>query len=313
MRIVLAWVGAVVVLAGAVVGGVAILNATVFSASAFVQDYLDALRAGRVTEVLDLPGVDPGALDRALLDARAREPMHATVLGSRAHGDVEEVHVAFGSGQATGETTLDVKRIGSRFGLFPRWGFAVSPITVVSIGVTGDARFQVGELPLDVAGGGPVAYAALTPGTYLVHHESRFLSSRDITVLADGRPVNIELEVRPNARFVEAAQAALEAELTACAEQPVLFPTGCPFGQATTDRVVSAPHWTISEMPTAQLVPSDSFGIWAIDRVAGVARLSVDVQSLFDGRTSTHEAEVPFEASYLIGFDGDELALTPTP
>jgi len=91
----------------------------------------------------------------------------------------------------------------------------------------------------------------------------------------------------------------------------VLFPTGCPFGYAITNRVASPPEWTVSTMPEVRLAPDADTGTWFAIGDAGVAHLHAEVQSLFDGSISSVDEDVPFSASYRVGFDGDTLVLAP--
>lgn len=311
MRIVLGWVGAAAVLVGAIAGGVLVANATAFSASAFVRDYLGALAEGRVEEVLALPGVDADGLDDRLLDPRSYAGVQAEVVSDDVRADVHRVHVRLGVEGAQGEAVLQVERVGTRFGLFPEWGFAVSPVTPLTVVPSGDTRFTVGSLPLEASGGDAVTFAALTPARYTVAHASEFLSASPVTVVAAGAPREVALDIRPSEVFVAAVQEAVEADLTACTEQRILFPSGCPFGFAIENRVASEPRWTIAGMPDATVAPSDRVGTWAVPGAEGVAHLSVEVQSLFDGTISTLEKDVPFSAAYRIAFDGDRVVLDP--
>ena len=306
-----AWAGAMLLVAAAIVGGVALANVTVFSASSFARDYLDALRTDQVDEVLALPGVSADGLDARLLDAAAVEAFDYTLVSDAESAGVHRVTVSFSSDGASGEATLAIERVGTRFAFFPEWGFATSPITALSVTTTGDTRVTVGELPLEVADGGPVTFAALTPGVYRLKQDAEFLTAEPVVVAATGAQASAQLDVVPTEHFLAEVQAAVEADLTACAEQTVLFPSPCPFGFAIENRVVSEPHWSISEMPTASIAPSDAIGVWAVPHSAGVAHLSVEVQSLFDGSVSTLEQDVPFEAGYLIAFDGDQVVLEP--
>ncbi len=306
-----AWVGAMVAVGAAIVGGVALANATVFSATSFARDYLDALRTDRVAEALTLPGVDAAGLDDRLMTASAVGTF-TYELGSDTEVDgVHRIRFTFTSPSAAGEATFQIQQVGTRFGLFPAWGFATSPVTPVTIAVTGDTRLAVNEQPLQLADGAAVTFAALTPGIYRLHHDSTFLTATPVDVTAGGAPVEATLEVVPSDAFTDAVQTAVEADLTACATQTVLFPTRCPFGYAIENRVVSDPQWSITEMPTAAISASDRIGIWAVRPGAGVAHLTVQVQSLFDGSISTLEKDLPFEAGYLIAFDGDEVVLDP--
>ncbi|MGN6271934.1 MAG: hypothetical protein ACTHMQ_02465 [Protaetiibacter sp.] len=311
MRIVLGWVGAAVVLACSIVAGVAIANATVFSASGFARDYLTTLADGRVDEVLALPGVDAEGLDRRMLDPLALDTFRWQLVGDTETDGVHRVTVSFHARGMQGRATLLVERVGTRFGLFPEWGFARSPITALSVTTTGDERFTVGRLPLEVADGGPTIFAALTPGVYRFSHRSTFLNADEVTVAALGGEASVEVDIVPSATFLDAAQEAMASALDACARQPVLFPTGCPFGSAIENRVASDPEWTISRMPQARLAPDEHLGTWALIGPDAVAHLRVDVQSLFDGSVSTLERDVPFSAAYRVGFDGSTVVLAP--
>lgn len=311
VRIVIGWVGAVVVLAGSIIAGVAIANATVFSASAFARDYLTSLADGRVGEVLALPGVDAEGLDQRMLDPLAVDAFSWELVGDTEADGVHRVTVAFTSGTTTARATLHIERVGTRLALFPEWGFARSPITALSVTTTGDERLTVGRLPLVIADGAPAVFATLTPGVYRFSHDSEFLTADEVTVAAVGGDTSVEIDIVPSAAFLDAAQEALADALAACADQHVLFPTGCPFGYAIENRVASEPEWTISQLPRVRLAPHEHVGSWALIGADGVAHLRVDVQSLFDGSVSTLERDVPFSAAYRVGFDGSAVVLAP--
>jgi hypothetical protein len=311
VRIVLGWVGAAVVLAGSITAGVAIANSTVFSASAFARDYLTTLAEGRVDDVLALPGVDAEGLDRRMLDPLALDTFSWKLVGDTERDGVHRVTVAFSSHDARGRATLLIERVGTRFALFPEWGFARSPITALGVTTTGDERITVGRLPLQVADGGPTVFAALTPGVYRFGHDSAFLTAEEVTVAALGDDASVEIDVVPDAAFLDQAQAAMTAALRACADQRVLFPTGCPFGYPIENRVASEPEWTIPRLPQARIRPHEGVGSWALTGADGVAHLRVEVQSLFDGSISTLERDVPFSVAYRVGFDGSTVVLAP--
>ncbi|MFT4030777.1 MAG: hypothetical protein QM675_12970 [Protaetiibacter sp.] len=311
MRVVWGWVGAAAVLAGAIAGGVAAANATAFSASGFVRDYLAALSAGRIDEVLALPGVDAEGLDERMLDPLAITSFDWSIEDDTERAGVHRVRVRVTAGDETASAVLEIERIGTRFWLFPDWGFATSPVTALTVTTTGDARFTVGSLPLELTADAPTTFAALGPAVYTLSHRSEYLTADPVAVAATGGVASVRLDIVPDDAFLAAVQDAVESDLLACATQTVLFPTGCPFGFAIENRVVSEPGWTIIEMPRATITPSDGLGLWAVPPADGVAHLSVEVQSLFDGSISTLEQDVPFSASYRIAFDGSTVVLAP--
>jgi len=311
MRIVLGWVGAAALLAGFLTAGIAVANATVFSASAFVRDYLTSLTAGRLDEVLSLPGVDARSLDERMLDPAALGPFDWHITGEVTQGDVHRVAVAFTSRGRSSHASLMVERIGSRAVLFPAWGFASAPVTPLTLSATGDNHVMVGDVPLELAGDAPATFAVLTPGVYVFSHHSEFLDATPVTVLARGGATEAELDIRPNEAFIAATRDAIADSLAECTSQHVLFPTGCPFGNTIDNRVVSEPQWTIAQPPDAVPVPADEHGLWELRDVPGVAHLSVQVQSIFDGTVTWLEKDVPFTFSADIGFIDGELALVP--
>ncbi len=307
-----AWAGAVALVVASVVGGVALASATVFSASGFVRDYLTALSADRIDEVLALPGALDEGTDSALLTTHVGERFAFEILGEEQSEGVHLVRVAFGAhpDRLGSRTTLAIEQVGTRFLLFPRWGFAAPPLTTVSVELSGDARFTVGERPV-TSDASTIELTVLRPGIYRLDHESDFLEARDVHVLAARRSESASLSIRPTERFRDAVDGALDELLDGCADQTVLFPVGCPFGTAVADRVISEPTWSIATVPSVTIEPADELGLWRVARFAGTAHLEVEVQDLYDGSRAIEEREVPFEAAYDVSFDSERVLLLP--
>ena len=144
------------------------------------------------------------------------------------------------------------------------------------------------------------------PGEYTFGHESSFLTAAPqlIVAVTPGSQLTATIDVQANDHFVEQVQAKVDDYLDECATQEVLFPTGCPFGQAIENRVISTPEWSIVEYPEVQVEPGEEFDTWTVPTASGTAHLVVDVQSLFDGSVSTFDEDVAFEVDYLITFTG---------
>ena len=155
----------------------------------------------------------------------------------------------------------------------------------------------------------------LVPGVYRVDHTSTYLRARAVDPVADtpGSSVAATLEVLPTEAFREQITAQVHEHLTECATQGVLFPTACPFGRPIPNRVVSTPGWSIVELPDLTVEPGAAFGTWLVPPADGVAHLTVDVQSLFDGSISTLDEDVPFAASYLVTIGADDTTLLIQP
>jgi hypothetical protein len=312
MRRLLPWVGAFLVALLAGGGAVVALNATIFGPGDFVRVYLDALARGDAESALALPGVDAGSADDRLLTSEVLtgvtdvRQVSDTALGAERH----RVVMAWSTPGGDGTTAFVVERVGTRLGLFPEWGFAESPVAILNLDVQHDPRFAANGVGTttgrDEAGG--VALAVLVPGSYVLTHETTFLRADPVTVLAGdpGAVIDATLDVEPGPRFAEALGDQVSGLLADCADQAVLFPTGCPFGHAISNRVISDPRWSIVHEPELEVEPG-RFGSWVAGPGPGTAHLVVDVKSLFDGSVSTFDRDVPFQATYLVQIDGDGL------
>lgn len=315
MRRVVPWLVAflVAVLAGG--GSVVALNATVFGPGDFVRIYLDALARGDARGALALPGVDPGAAGAQLLrdDVLSGLTELRQVSDTPLGGDTHRVRFSWNSPGGSGTTDFEVERVGTRLGLFPEWGFAVSPVAVLELDVQHDPRFTANGV--DATTGrdseGSTDIAVLVPGAYVLGHETAFLEARPVTVVADevGATVHATVDVEPAAEFGPTLARVVRQQLEACAEQQVLFPTGCPYGQSIANRISSDPIWTIVHVPEFELRPGP-FPTWIAGPAPGTAHLEVEVTSLFDGSVSTFDEDVPFQARYAVSVTGDDLTVT---
>ena len=317
-RAVLPWL--VALGAALLLGAIAVvaLNATLFGAGGFVRVYLDAIARADATGALEVPGVRADDLDAQLLDDDALAGLDSVEVVA----DVELpsgqhlVTARWTAGERSGSTEFVVERTGTRFGLFPDWGFAQSPITSMSLAVLHDPRFTVNGYAAEstLSSDDPVDYALPAPGVYVLDHESRFLEAEAVTVVAEeaGGAEAAELDIRANEAFVEQVQSEVDAHLDECAEQRVLFPSGCPLGREIENRVVSEPQWSIVDYPAVSVVATPTFGEWEVPTAFATAHLVVDVQSLFDGRITTLDEDMTVPLRYRITIEpGDsELRIT---
>jgi hypothetical protein len=315
-RAILTWLAAFVIAALAGVGAVVVLNATVFGAGGFVRVYLDALARGDVSDAMSLPGVDARGADALLL----QDGTLAGLSGIHQIRDDERdgahwVTMGWTSPHGSGTTTFEVRRIGTRFGLFPEWGFAVSPLATVSLTVSNDERFtlngaqEVSARPSDKA----VDYALLVPGSYTFGHRTALLTASPDSVVVDtvGEELSARVEPQADDAFVAAVTTQVRKQLDACAKQTVLFPTGCSFGQSISNRVSGAPAWSMKSYPRISILAGSAFGTWAIPPSPATAHLTVPVTSLLDGSTSTFDQDVPFRLRATITLGADD-AITVT-
>jgi hypothetical protein len=309
-RAILLWLAALVIAALAGAGSVVVLNATVFGAGGFVSVYLDALARGDVSDALSLPGVDVrGGNELLLQDGTLAGLSGIHQLSDEERGGAHWITMGWISPHGSGTTTFQVKRIGTRFGLFPEWGFAASPLATVSLAVKNDARFTLNGVQEVSAtrSDDPVDYALLVPGSYTFGHRSTYLTAAPHAVLADTVGEDLSATVRPeaNAAFVAGVSAQLHRALDACTRQAVLFPTGCSFGQSIQNRVTGVPAWTMVHYPTIRIKAGSEYGSWAVPATPGTAHLTVAVTSLFDGAVSEFDQDVPFQLRATITLGAD--------
>jgi hypothetical protein len=314
-RAIVGWSLAFILLLAAFVGTVVALNSTVYSAGGFVRSYLDALARQDGRAALDMPGVTvpdsgsrellngvaPGELDdvRRVGDEAGPDGSHAVTFGYTANG-------------AAGTTTFEVRPTGARFLLFRTWEFAVSPVSALEVTVSHATTFTANGLAIDTAreprergAGGGTPYLVFAPAVYAVAHESQYLEADPEAVLVDtpGETLPVTVTPQPNGVFVTQVQRQLDAYLAECARQRVLQPAGCPFGQTVRDRIQGEPEWSIASSPPVTLQPftQDPGDLaWLVPETTGAAHIVVDVRSLFDGRVTRLDQDVPFSVSYRV-------------
>jgi hypothetical protein len=135
---------------------------------------------------------------------------------------------------------------------------------------------------------------------YSFDHESTFLEADaiDAAVTEPGSVTAVQVNVQANQAFVTEVKTELNDFLDTCATQEVLLPTGCPFGKTFDNRVDTTPSWSIAEYPAIEIIPGDGVGNWIVPRTQAAAHLVVEVRSLFDGRRTSFDEDVPFDVSY---------------
>lgn len=310
---VLAVVGALLI--AALAATVGILYREFYSPTAFVQRYLSLLSEGRAAEALAVPGV---AVDSVELEAAGLPPIASEVLLRRdalaplsdvevlsevAEDDVTHVTVSYRAGAFAGETTFDVERDGTT-GVAPTWRFAQSPLALIDLVVKGSMDFDVNGFAIDkrqISPDGldadplaPLALLVFSPGIYSVSVDTAISATPGAAVLSDSpfTSVPVELQAEPTEKLVSVVQERVDEFLASCATQEVLQPTACPFGFAVKERLASLPTWSIAQGPVVTLEP-DGNG-WAIPPTEAVARIDVDIRSLFDGSVRPVSEDVPF-------------------
>lgn len=305
-----------ILLIGALGATAGVLYRQLYSPTAFVLDYLGLLSDGRATDALLVPGVSATASDleaaglpadasAALLRSAALAPLTevAAVAEEPRDDGVTVVKVSYRVGGHGGTSSFEVERDGSD-GVLPRWRFAQSPLAVIELAVRGSMQFEVNGFALDkrqISPDGaeadplaPIPLLAFSPGLYSITVDTASTESPGVAVLSDTplAEIPVAFQAEPTDEFVKVVQTKVSAFLEECADQKVLQPTGCPFGYFVRNRIVEPPSWSIEELPTVALEP-DGAG-WAITRTQAVAKIDVQIQSLFDGAIYDVTELVPF-------------------
>lgn len=307
-----------VLLVAAVAAGVGAISQQFYSPTAFVERYLGLLSAGRAADALLVSGVavDASHLEAAGMPVTASEALLRTaalaalsdieVVSEVSDGDVVRVTATYRASGYPGTSTFLVERAGS-IGLAPTWRFAQTPLAVIDLTVLGSMAFAVNgfevdkrQVSIDGVDADPVAAVPLlvfSPGVYTVSVDTAMAVAPSVAVLSDSPaatiPVTVQAEATPE--FVDVVQERVNEFLAACTEQQVLQPTACPFGHFVTDRLASLPTWTIVEQPVVSVVPDGE--LWRIPQADAMARIDVDVRSLYDGTVRTVSEDVPFHVT----------------
>lgn len=306
-------------LIGASVSAFLSLNRTFWSASAFVERYVELLADGRAADALaiDGVGVDGEQLQSADLPAYAHEALlrsaalsdsitdvHAT--DEQVVDDVTRVTVAYRIGGDESETVFDVRQTGWS-GLVPSWQFATSPLTVMNVTVQGSWRFSVNgfevdkrQVSADGADADPAAtipMLAFVPMAYEVAVDTAATVAPPVRIDATDPLALVEADVAsvPSEEFAKVVTEEARSWLSeGCGERHVLQPDDCPYGYRLENRLApgTEPTWTVTDFPEIELEPHGAW--WAIKQADGVAHIEMEVQSIVDG-TITHVSEdVPF-------------------
>lgn len=314
-REIILWPIVLAVILAAFGGTVLILNSSLYSASGFVRGYLDSLSRHDAEGALELVGTSSAgdASDELLVREAMGELSDIRLVSDAVDAQgVHTVRYSYLAGGVAGTSSFSVVRKGTLLGLFDNWGFQTSPLGVIQLNVQHDASFTVnGRAAQTPAPNQPVPYLVFVPGTYQLDHDSKWLQADEVpvTVTDPATAVRAKLDIQANAAFGKQVQKEVDAFLDTCATQTVLLPTGCPFGEEMSNRIVTTPAWKMSSYPKVVLLPGSQAGQWVMQSADAAARLTVDVKSLFDGSVSTFDEDVPFSVSFDVTFlpDGQLL------
>lgn len=314
-REIITWSIVAAIIVAAFGGTVLVLNATLYSAGGFVRTYLDSLSRRDVDGAMELAGtLAAGDASTELLVAGAMGELSDIRLISDV-ADAQGTHrvvYSFTAGGREGESTFSVRPQGTLLGLFPTWRFETSPLGVLQVSPLHGTAFTVNGVDVEAAEqDAPSPYLVFTPGSYVLESDSLYLAAKPVSVTSTqpGAAVIAAVDLQPTPALIDQVQRELDDYLDDCAAQTVLLPTGCPFGQEISNRIVGKPAWDIATYPAVTLRPGTEPGTWLMPPTPATAHLVVDVRSLFDGTVSTLDENVQFTSSYLVSFLPDDQLL----
>lgn len=260
------------------------LNLTLFSATSFVTSYLKALESSDYGLAASHAGLTRAPQILPLASEALENPR---IVGTSSLPTGELVIQAdYELGDDTHSTVFVVTGGEPILWFFDTWRFSRQPLANLQFAVIGDERVSVNGTDLDVGDlGVPPRTTVLVPGIYSSSLETEWVQAEPVVSMMTevGAPAGVRLVVSPTSTLMENTTGALEAYLDGCAAQAVLQPAECPFGVSISDRVVGAVQWTILDYPEIDLRLSADRATWTMVAESGVAEVTVQVQSLFDG------------------------------
>jgi len=263
------------------------LNVTVYSGTSFVTSYLKALESSDYGLAASKAG-----LSRApqILPLATESLSNPRIVGTSSLPTGELVIQAeYELGETTETTVFVVSQGEPILWFFDTWRFSRQPVASLQFAVIGDQRVSINDTELNVGNlGVPPRTTVLVPGTYTSSWETEWVRADPVvsTMTEVGAADAVRLVVAPTNGLVETTTSAVEAYLDGCVDQGVLQPAECPFGVSISDRVVGVPQWTILDYPAVELRLSADRASWTMVAEEGLAEVSVQVQSLFDGTVS---------------------------
>ncbi len=263
------------------------LNVTVYSGTSFVTSYLKALESSDYGLAASKAG-----LSRApqILPLATNSLDNPRIVGTSSLPTGELVIQAeYELGETTESTVFVVAQGEPVLWFFDTWRFSRQPVASLQFAVIGDQRVSINDTELDVRNlGVPPRTTVFVPGIYTSTLETEWVRADPVvsTMTEVGAPASVRLVVSPTSSLMETTMNAVEAYLDGCVDQGVLQPAECPFGVSISDRVVGVPQWTILDYPAVELRLSADRASWTMVAKEGLAEVSVQVQSLFDGTIS---------------------------
>jgi hypothetical protein len=293
--IVLASIGAAIVLVVGASVAFSVVNSTVYNPEHQVEGYLDSLIDGNVSAALDAGELETGDDERVLLTVEVLKATDGGITGytitdTFVSGDTATVTAMVEQDGDSAEITYDVIRSGKTSVIFDNWELGTVYAGSMEISVPeGTTEIVVNDVNVSIADLEP-EYGYLTlaafPGEYTVAigGSSEYLSSEPVTVVVPAElqalTETLSFTLEPTDAFHAEVSTQIEAYLASCAAQGVLEPEDCPIYTYAYGDITDV-VWTITE-PATFTIEDYGNGEWYVSNDDyGVATVSYTRSSSF--------------------------------
>ncbi|WP_147104553.1 hypothetical protein [Nesterenkonia populi] len=319
------WLAALLIAVFGAVIAVWQVNERVYTPETAVEDYWEALQAGRGRVALGHFEQRPeflseGDLDHVLLNgdplSRSAELIEAARLELGPEDEDAAAQLDFVVGSENYSTTLQVEHIGTSWGFFDEYSISPHALTWFEVDVPGAPQGGIGQVTVN---GAPVnleaetaRLSAFAPTAADVEVDSQWLigqAQHTVTAEDPGEPasrVTLDLEASEEAAGVLRDELA---EFFEGCEQQVLMPSGCPIGTSTPHSVdPDSISWEFPDPEEFEL-SFDAEG-WDVDHGDLSAEVSFDAVHYYDGTQISETESVPFELDIAVGASGEDLIVS---
>ncbi|MEE1622358.1 hypothetical protein ACQ3I4_04765 [Zafaria sp. Z1313] len=320
VKVVAAWLSAVMIVAVGVGVAITQVNQRVFGPQRVVMDYFGHLQAGEGALALGMLGTGSPDGNALLVDGdglraatSAIEDFEVESLERAAGGDAT-VTTAYSVDGRRYQTQFRLEHAGTEWLFFDRWRL-VSPGPQV-LRVTADTtnEFTVNGLASPLADGAQ-DLPVLLPAVVTASYEEKYFEAaeeRRIVNSPSGVRTPLGLVTRPTQALTDDISAELKAYLDRCAEQQVLKPAACPLSYDTNARVeASTINWDIVGYPKVEVAAHE--GGWVLNPLEVGTRITLVEQDLMTGLKEERSVEAGFGFTASLSVGTDSLRVVPQP
>lgn len=319
IRVLAAWLAALMVLAVAAVITITLVNQKVFSPEQQVGQYFSLLQEGEGEQAMGLLDPETPQGNSVLLDGEALQASVEPIQDFQVEDAREvtdgavEVATNYTVDGQKHQTMFHLKRSGRDWLFFDRWHFAATdmPQLSVSADTTNQVRVNGEDAPLTK---GTAKLPVFLPAVVDASYREKYFQGAKRRVVVDSPSAagtdGLELTTKPTKELVQEIDDQLHEYLDDCAAQQVLKPAGCPLSYNTESRVAGdSIHWKITDYPEVKVGPYD--GGWVLRSLKVGTSLNLVEQNLMTGAKSGNTVRHDFGFTAKLEVSGDSVTVTP--